>query len=80
MVLYFDPLSQGIIGEFGKHAKGVMLWCELVFDIIYRKRKGKGLPFTHPQVAVAVDLTVLILFNPHQIHIEYVLGVIMHIV
>ena len=56
--------------KVGKHAKDLMLWHELLFDTLDRKNKGKGLSFTQPQVAVTVDSTILISFNPHQILVK----------
>lgn len=43
---------------------------ELSFDVIDRKNKGKGLPFTQCQVAATVDSAVLISFSFHKIHVK----------
>lgn len=64
--------------KVGKHAKGLMLWHELLFDIIDRKNKGNGLLFTRPQVAVTVDVTILIAFNCHQILVKLALSYTLH--
>ena len=64
--------------KVGKHAKGLILWHELLFDIIDRKNKGNGLLFTWLQVAVTVDLTILISFNRHQILVKLALTCTLH--
>ena len=64
--------------KVGKHAKGLMLWHELLFDIIDRKNKGNRLLFTSPQVAVTVDLTILNSFNRHQILVKLALSYRLH--